>query len=171
MHELEVAEVIRFAESGPLLAGGFRDDIELLGSFEEALSRAVRQPELNSPWVDWTDLREQMASELNAVKYELHERERSQIGAVLSQLASDLSTIVRRRLRVRGFERAHNEVSTDLWKVATSRILQGRRHRFWEEVFALYLEGLWPCGWIGMGYPDHGRFIAFAPPMETDRTP
>lgn len=161
MHEPEVAEVVRFAESGPLLSGGLRAGIELLTNFEQAVSTAIAQPDSNSPWLDWTDLREQMASELNLVKYELPEHERVQKSALLSELASSLSTIVRRRLRDRGFERAHNEVSTDLWKIATSRALQGRQHQFWEELFSLYLVGLWPCGWVGKKYP-HGRFIAFA---------
>lgn len=162
LHEEEPAEVLRFASEGPLLAGaGTGADLVLLHDFDAACAR-IDQPGPDSGWsVDWTDLREHQASTLGAVEYALSREERARFDELSSVLANDLSKLVLPRLKALGFARAHNEVSTDLWKIASSRLLQGKSHEFWERLFALYRDGLWPCGWDGAEYPG-GRFVVFS---------
>ncbi len=52
------------------------------------------------------------------------------------------------------------EVCEVLRKCAENRAFNGPTDNFWEQVLALYLEGLWPCSWEGR-WPKTGRFIAW----------
>lgn len=57
-------------------------------------------------------------------------------------------------------EHLANDVSTELWYCAENRAFNGLTDNFWERVFQLYKEGLWPCGWIGT-FPAPGKFMAY----------
>jgi hypothetical protein len=54
---------------------------------------------------------------------------------------------------------AHN-AACDLRYCAENRVFNGRTENFWEQLFALYQQGLWPCGWRGV-YPRPGKFVAY----------
>jgi hypothetical protein len=58
-----------------------------------------------------------------------------------------------------GQQVAHNAV-TDLWYCAENRAFNGPNDNFWERLFRLYRQGLWPCGWRGV-YPGPGKFVAY----------
>jgi hypothetical protein len=58
-----------------------------------------------------------------------------------------------------GEQVAHNAV-TDLWYCAENRAFNGSTDNFWERLFRLYRQGVWPCGWRGV-YPEPGKFVAY----------
>ncbi len=166
---MAVSEVVNFAVNGPLLAGATAPpfDIREVHDFEEAFRWATQQPPDSPSEVDWTDLRELQASQILAQKYSKARDEQVAFNQRSASLAELIQRTVAPRLRERGFHRAANEVAVDLWKIATSRLVQGRQNQFWEDVFALYKLGLWPCGWDGERYPT-GKFAAFCPPKESE---
>jgi len=139
MSDEDVNAVLEFAQSGPLFAGSTQSSgARLLTSFEEAYARATRQPEPDSPWtIDWTDLREHRMATLHSLEYDLPRERQQGVRERAGEVRDMLSAAIRPRLRTLGFVRAQNEVSVDLEKIATSRLLQGTRDPFWEQVFAL----------------------------------
>lgn len=162
--EAAVTEVVDFAINGPLLTGGAIPPIEIrrVHNFEEAFRWATQQPPESPSPVDWTDLRELQASQILAQKYRKPWDEQVAFNKRSAALAELIEQTITPRLRDRGFRRAANEVAVDLWKIASSRFVQGRQNQFWEDLFMLYKLGLWPCGWDGESYPT-GRFAAFFP--------
>ena len=58
-----------------------------------------------------------------------------------------------------GEQIANNAVSELRW-CAENRACNGLTDNFWERLFRLYREGLWPCGWRGV-YPEPGKFVAY----------
>ncbi len=57
-------------------------------------------------------------------------------------------------------EQVANNAVTDLWYCAENRAFNGLTDNFWERLFRLYRQGVWPCGWRGV-YPEPGKFIAY----------
>jgi hypothetical protein len=53
-----------------------------------------------------------------------------------------------------------NEVAADLLHCVKNRSMNGATTNFWESLFQVYLQGLWPCGWQGI-WPTSGKFVAW----------
>jgi hypothetical protein len=53
-----------------------------------------------------------------------------------------------------------NNVVCELMWCAENRAFNGLTGNFWEQLFRLYQQGLWPCGWRGV-YPQPGKFVAY----------
>jgi hypothetical protein len=60
-------------------------------------------------------------------------------------------------------EQVANNAVADLRYCAENRAFNGPTDNFWERLFRLYRQGLWPCGWRGI-YPGPGKFAAYQRP-------
>lgn len=169
MSAAEAEAVLEFARTGRLFfPDPLRDptDALIIADFARAHELATSQPEFDSPWVDWTDLREHQAGANCWPPSGASATEQAWFKSESSRLASALGDVVYERLRLVGLEKAGNEVSADLWLIAKSR-LKSHLSRdagspFWERVFSIYAAGYWPCGWVDGVHPS-GRFAAFRP--------
>lgn len=52
------------------------------------------------------------------------------------------------------------QTAGDLMECCKNRAFNGMTDNFWEQIFAVYRQGLFPCGWLG-GFPIEGRMIAW----------
>jgi hypothetical protein len=57
-------------------------------------------------------------------------------------------------------EQLANNIVCELMWCAENRAFNGLTGNFWEQLFGLYQQGLWPCGWRGV-YPQPGKFVAY----------
>ena len=57
-------------------------------------------------------------------------------------------------------EHLANNMVSELWYCARNRAFNGLTDNFWERMFRLYQQGMWPCGWRGV-YPSPGKFVAY----------
>jgi hypothetical protein len=57
-------------------------------------------------------------------------------------------------------EQLANNVVCELMWCAENRAFNGLTGNFWEQLFGLYQQGFWPCGWRGV-YPQPGKFVAY----------
>lgn len=64
-------------------------------------------------------------------------------------------------------EHLANNMLSELWYCAENRAFNGLTDNFWERMFHLYQQGVWPCGWRGV-FPSPGKFIAFRRSSEPD---
>lgn len=55
----------------------------------------------------------------------------------------------------------NEEVEGDLTMCALNRLVNGKTDNFYEQIFEVYKQGGWPCGWKG-AYPI-GKIIAYVP--------
>jgi hypothetical protein len=53
-----------------------------------------------------------------------------------------------------------NNMVSELWFCAENRAFNGLTDNFWERMFQLYQQGMWPCGWYGV-FPSPGKFVAY----------
>jgi hypothetical protein len=122
----------------------------------------------------WHDLQENLVAELIWTA-EYHKRKDQR--AIHDQLFVDfIHSPLERQLRQRfgeilpavtplegwkscGDHLANNVVS-ELWYCAENRAFNGLVDNFWERIFRLYKQGIWPCGWRGV-YPQPGKFVAY----------
>jgi hypothetical protein len=122
----------------------------------------------------WQDLTENLVAELIWTAAYWERPDRKAIGDPLFQVFHDspLERQLAGRLRESlpwveplegwghcGEQVAHNAV-TDLWYCAENRAFNGSTDNFWERLFRLYRQGVWPCGWRGV-YPGPGKFVAY----------
>jgi hypothetical protein len=80
------------------------------------------------------------------------------------QLAERLRGILPQAEPLPGWQHCGDQIAnnavTDLCYCAENRAFNGLTDNFWERLFRLYRQGLWPCGWRGT-YPAPGQFIAY----------
>lgn len=57
-------------------------------------------------------------------------------------------------------EHLANNIATELFYCAENRAFNGPTDNFWERMFRLYQQGVWPCGWRGV-FPHPGKFVAY----------
>jgi hypothetical protein len=169
-----VQEVKEFARSGRLLSGSqSTETVYLVHDVKAALGRAIGKVSIDSAWsMTWTQIREDQSADLLVAKYALDSAERAIVNRDSCLIADAICSSIAPRLQRMGLSCLVNEVSVDLWSIATARLIQGRSNDFWERVFELYCDGLWPCGWDGPAYPM-GNFVAFtsARPKAIHRKP
>jgi hypothetical protein len=53
-----------------------------------------------------------------------------------------------------------NYIRDDMMMIIMNRAINGENENFWESVFRVYREGMWPCGWDG-AWPRRGKLIAW----------
>jgi hypothetical protein len=49
---------------------------------------------------------------------------------------------------------------SELWYCAENRAFNGLTDNFWERMFRLYQQGVWPCGGRGV-FPSPGKFVVY----------
>lgn len=122
----------------------------------------------------WHDLTENLVAEYIKTSGYWHRPDREALHSLLFKrfISSSLEKDLRRRLveilpvaqPLPGWENcaehlANNMVS-ELWDCAENRAFNGLTDNFWERMFRLYQQGVWPCGWWGV-FPNPGKFIAY----------
>jgi hypothetical protein len=125
------------------------------------------------PW-GWHDLTENLVAELIWTSTYWQRPDRKGLHRPLFKrfIQSSLEKDLRRRLveilpatePLPGWEKcaehlANNMVS-ELWYCAENRVFNGLTDNFWERMFRLYQQGVWPCGWRGE-FPSPGKFVAY----------
>ncbi len=157
-------------------------DVSDWGNTELLGTNLVNQGELNLTIDDvrdeltwnWHDLTENMVAEFikTTEYYELPNR-RSISKALFQhfcgtplerQLRERLAVLVPHAEPLPGWQNpaehiANNVVSELMW-CAENRAFNGLTGNFWEQMFGLYQQGFWPCGWRGV-YPQPGKFVAY----------
>jgi hypothetical protein len=127
--------------------------------------------------LDWHDLTENLVAELLYTSEYWRRPDREALSGPLAErfFSSSLESDLRRRLLeilpaaepLPGWESCAdylaNEIVAVLWYCAENRAFNGLTDNFWERMFRLYQEGLWPCGWRG-AYPAPGQCVAYRRP-------
>lgn len=166
-----VEEVTEFVEGGAILAG-VRSPAPAWLVIDDwnAARRFAYSQEAEGQEV-WADLREQEAAKLVPVRYRAAEGPRAEFKALsdgyYATPASRLGTTPAARLRMRKAGQASHparemidDIHGDVSNLAEARLLDLELPLF-EEVFAAYRAGGWPCGWQGT-YPE-GQLVVFTP--------
>ena len=153
-----VEEVIAFAKGDGLLGRGdpAAGSWEVIRSLDEAKRLAWETPIGDQEFL-WTDLREQQMAEVRGATYG-----KSGFSAVKDALSGNLRTLtqlVERRLDEQ-HEDLVDDVVGDLNNCAFNRAANGA-NGFYEQLFAAYRAGGWPCGWAGT-FPS-GRLVVYFP--------
>lgn len=55
-----------------------------------------------------------------------------------------------------------HEVASDLMNICKNRAFHGVNNNFWEHLLTLYMQGYWPCCWLG-SWPADGKFLVWNP--------
>lgn len=122
----------------------------------------------------WHDLTENLVAKLIWTSAYWHRPDREALhGPLFKQfISSSLEKDLRRRLievlpvaePLPGWkycaDHLANEIVSELWYCAQNRAFNGLTDNFWERMFRLYQQGLWPCGWRGV-FPRPGKFAAY----------
>jgi hypothetical protein len=132
----------------------------------------------------WHDLTENLVAELIWTSAYWHRPDRKALHGPLFKrfLSSSLEKDLRRRLveilpavePLPGWENCAehlaNNMVTELWYCAENRAFNGLTDNFWELMFRLYQQGVWPCGWRGV-FPSPGKFVAYRRSAEANAAP
>lgn len=155
-----VEEVIEFVEIGELLNGLYKgpfEDIIVEKDFDKALEIAWSQ-DLPDSHLPWSDLREAKMGEVMEVRYSLSDF--NETDAALGKLVDQFGDILSNRLKGKHKELL-DEVVGDMYNAAYSRAVNGISDNLLEQIFTIYKNGGWPCGFKG-DYPD-GNLIVYLP--------
>ncbi|MGR5116575.1 hypothetical protein [Photobacterium damselae] len=142
-----ITEVLDFLSSGKLLKpsdytekqDSIIYDLEIAKKF--AWEEFYGEDELT-----WADLRAEKMSEIWDIIYENDEY--SEIERKLTACLNDISDIIQHQLEQQYLELLDDIVS-DMQACLLSRAVQGQGNKFFENIFLIYLNGGWPCGWKG----------------------
>lgn len=141
-----VAEIIDFVISGNLLGksaqvsprGSVVTDLEVAKEF--AWEKVYGEDEFT-----WADIRSDKMSEIWEVIYS-DDTKYSAIDDKITGILDELSQSVFSQLNQQHRELLDDIVS-DLKGCLYSRAVLGKSNKFFESIFAIYLNGGWPCGW------------------------
>jgi hypothetical protein len=125
-------------------------------------------------WWHWHDLTENLVAQFIKTSAYWNRPDRKTLHRLLFKrfISSSLEKDLRRRLvailptiePLAGWkncaEHLANNMTSELWFCAENRAFNGMTDNFWERMFRLYQQGVWPCGWRGF-YPSPGRFVAY----------
>lgn len=157
-HTKLVEEVLEFARSGNLLQGGeyYADHWHVIHALDKARHFAW-QATVGVEEYLWPDVRELQMSRVKGASYGLVDF--TDVRDALGENLKLLTILVGRRL-----DEAHDEllddVVADLNNCAFSRAVCGY-DGFFEELFAAYTAGGWPCGWRGEF--SRGQLVVYVP--------
>jgi hypothetical protein len=181
-NDLHQAQLLNFGEG----CGRFRmhadQDTHDWGN-TEVLARNLRHADEGRPEVEevpeestwgWHDLTENLVAELIWTEEFYDNPEKRVIDKLLSKefIYSSLERELKQHLEKilpaveaqGGWESCAdhlaNNMASDLWHCAENRAYNGMTENFWEQLFGLYKQGVWPCGWLGV-FPAPGKFIAY----------
>ena len=156
-HMALINEVVDFCRSGPLFVPvGTTSDVRAITDFKQAQDYCWNELYGDGEYT-WTDLRERQMSKVHGLGYKLDGYRESE-----KDLAEYLGVVLNSFDRVdEKYEELADDVTADLCNCLESRAVQGNAPGFFEKLFDVYKQGLWPCGWDG-NYPE-GRFIAYVP--------
>jgi hypothetical protein len=153
-----INEVVEFARSGPLLVPvGAASGVRTITDFDQA-KRFCWSELYGGGEYSWTDLRERQMGKVLGLGYRIpgfKEAEKD-----LDQYCNIVLNSFHDRVDDK-YQDISDDATADLCNCLQSRAIQGDTPGFFERMFKVYTQGLWPCGWDG-DYPD-GRFIACVP--------
>lgn len=107
----------------------------------------------------WADLCSEKISEIWEVIYKDHDKY-FEIGNKLPDILEQVSNVIQNQLEQQNKELLDDIVS-DIQGCLLSRAVQGKKNKFFENIFSAYLNGGWPCGWKG-NWPN-GQVIIYLP--------
>jgi hypothetical protein len=157
-HMQFINEVVDFARSGPLLRPvGGASGVRTITDFEQA-KHLCWDEVFGDEEYTWTDLRERQMSKVHGIGYQIggYRDERGELDSFLGIILNSFDDRVDEKYRD-----IFDDVTADLCNCLESRAIQGNAPGFFEILFEVYRQGLWPCGWEG-NFPD-GRPIAYVP--------
>jgi NTP pyrophosphatase (non-canonical NTP hydrolase) len=143
-----VTEILDFVDRGVLLkpSGQIASESEAILDLEMAKKFAWEEVYGEDEFT-WADLRSEKMSEIWELIYD-NEEKYSEVDSRLSNILDELSRAIQKQL-----DQSHKEllddIVSDLKGCLFSRAVQGKNNEFFENVFSIYLEGGWPCGWKG----------------------
>lgn len=155
-----VEEVIEFVESGEFFCKPYKGSLENIiveNDFEKAKEFAWTQNLPNCP-LAWADIREQEMSEVMGVRYSLSDFDEAD--AALGELVDQFGDVLSKRIKG-DYEELLDEIMGDMYNAAYCRAVKGVSDNLLEQLFMIYKNGGWPCGWEG-DYPD-GKLIVYIP--------
>ena len=159
-----VEEVVAFLEHGGILRPTARvvlPGAHITDDLDEAKTYAWQRQIAGDESPTWTDLREDQAGPFHAVPYE-HPERRPAYEATRAQI-EPFFKLLRQNLPD-SYVDLIDDLAGDLMNCATNRALHGLvEDSFWEQVWRVYRQGAWPCGWEG-DHPD-GRLVIYQPPL------
>jgi len=126
----------------------------------DLLSNLTAECIYTSEWYEWKDEHAAAMRQLDAA-FNVSEHVETRLPANLG-VGSRMPEWFDRETDVVSWVRGYvcEEVGDILHKCAENRAFNGRTENFWEQVFQLYDQGLWPCGWEGR-WPSPGRIVAW----------
>ncbi|QGJ70192.1 Hypothetical protein PBC10988_18860 [Planctomycetales bacterium 10988] len=159
----QVEEVYSFANSGPLLTPLSIEEQSEINRDQFAMVKYLEEAEWHA-WEDtfgseeetWTDLRELNMAEVLEKAFE--EEQFTQIKDHLVNHLPQLTRMVQSRLGDEYFDLL-DDIVGDLHNAAFNRAIQGPQG-FFEDLFKVYQQGAWPCGWEG-NYPEGKLMVHF----------
>jgi hypothetical protein len=158
----DVDEIMRFAETGPLLqpAGSITGErFRVIDDFDEAKEIAYeRTISDDEDAMNWTDLRQSEAAEIRGATYS--DPSLAPVRQAMGELLERLTEAVRPRVAPQ-YADIVDDIVADLRNVAFSRSVFGANERFFDLVWDAYRQGGWPCGWEGE-FPT-GWLIVYEP--------
>jgi hypothetical protein len=154
-----VEDVLQFVRAGRLLVGGDAPSATVeVDTLAGARRRAFEATSGPGNGLLWTDIRELEMAKVRAKAYQIVGFER--IEDELWTLHELFTSLLRGPLASH-YQDLSDDIAADLHNCATSRAVQGSCGGFFEQIFAVYCAGGWPCGWEG-SYPA-GRMAAYFP--------
>jgi hypothetical protein len=153
-----IKEVVDLARSGPLLVPVCNaSSVRAITDFEQA-KRFCWNELYGGGEYNWTDLRENQMSKVHGLGYKLdgYREAEGKLDEYLDVILNSFDERVDEK-----YGEIFDDVTADLCNCLISRAVQGNAPGFFEDLFGVYKQGLWPCGWDG-NYPD-GQLIAYIP--------
>jgi hypothetical protein len=172
---VDLSEMTSFVETGKILVGVQSPSPAWSVVHDWETARRFAFDQCTTGQEVWTDLRERVARGLYPAKYSASEELKTAIAKhrddyckVLFDRVGDTPAGRLRLKKAGAFPHPAAEIvediCADLGILAEARLL-GVTLPLFEEIFAAYRAGGWPCGWEG-AYPG-GRLVVFAPSVQS----
>lgn len=133
---------------------------KVITNIEEAYFYAYDfEGDLEDSGYTWTDLRENLSSDILGMLYELKNSEFTEWNKIIEDISSKVSQAVSTLDLNKIAMAVYDDIEADLTLCMQSRAMMGKENSFFEDMFNAYLLGGWPCGWKG-NYPE-GKMIVY----------
>lgn len=155
-----VEEVLELVKSGDLFVptDNQLENVHYIDNFDEAKLLAWEKT-FGEGGLLWTDVREEEMSLVKEKMYTL--KDYAEIRESLLTNLKKFTMYLRRQLKRSPYEELLDDVIADFYNCTVNRAVYGMQDNFYNQIFQIYKNGGWPCGWNG-NYPN-GQLIAYSP--------
>jgi hypothetical protein len=162
-----IEDIEQTAQAGGLLSPRTAirgDNLLIIEDFEQAKDYAWHRfisDDENAP--NWTDLRAEEVARLLGATYD-----DPSLASVRASIRATGQRFADEIVLPPVFEAAFEDITADLQHVALSRVVMKAPPGLFTQMWDVYRQGGWPCGWEG-SYPD-GRLVVFQPAVDHPRS-